>query len=130
MSKPLSILVIDRFNRPAETWSRISGLAGAGAVRVVADPGAGESELARGKFDLILCSYRFEDESGTEFISRMRARGMETPVIFISIVMDTKGVIEAAGIRMADFLAAPFSSDALKQRIALLCGDAQAGPVG
>lgn len=44
--------------------------------------------------------------------------------------MDTKGVIEAAGIRMADFLAAPFSSGELKPRIDLLCGDAQAGPVG
>jgi len=122
METKLSILVVDRFNRPAETWKRVSELVDGGAVKVVSGPEDAESELSSGHYDLILCSYRLPSETGTEFIARLRARGLETPVIFLSISMDSKGVVETAGIRMADFLAAPFSSEELSQRIRLLCG--------
>ncbi len=121
METKFSILVVDRFKRPLETWKRVSELVDGGEVKVVSEPDSAESELSSGRYDLILCSYRLSTESGTEFIARMRARGIETPVIFLSITMDTKGVVETAGIPMADFLAAPFSSEELRQRIRLLC---------
>lgn len=123
----IPVLVIDRLNRPAATWQRIADLVGAGAVTVAGSIPEGESALPGGKFGLIFCSYRFAaEESGTEFISRMRAAGIQTPVIFISEVFDTKGVLEAAAIPMADFLAAPFASEDLKNRIRLLLGNSAA----
>lgn len=121
MDSNTPVLVIDRLSRPAETWQRIAGLAGAGKVTVVGSTAEGEGALAAGNFGLILCSYRLsEDETGTEFISRMRNAGMNTPVIFIAELFDTKGVLEAAAIPMADFLAKPFAVDELKERIRLL----------
>ena len=121
MDSNTPVLVIDRLNRPAETWQRIADLAGAGKVTVVGGTAEGERVLAAENFGLILCSYRLsEDETGTEFISRMRNAGMNTPVIFIAELFDTKGVLEAAAIPMADFLAKPFAVDELKDRIRLL----------
>ena len=119
----MSILVVDRFKRSEATWRRVAELLGTAAVQVAPDTGAAEALLIDGHFDLILCSYRLSTESGTEFISRMRARGIEVPVIFLSTTIDTKGVLEAAGIPMADFLAAPFSSADLRHRIRLLRGE-------
>lgn len=121
MDSNTPVLVIDRLNRPAETWQRIADLAGAGKVTVVGGTAEGERVLAAENFGLILCSYRLsEDETGTEFISRMRNAGMSTPVIFIAELFDTKGNLEAAAIPMADFLAKPFAVDELKDRIRLL----------
>jgi len=80
-------------------------------------------DLAGNSYDLIFCSCYFQTETGTEFMAHMRERGVATPVISIATSMDTKGVLDAAALPMADFLVAPCPAHDLKQRIRLLCGD-------
>ena len=122
-----SILVIDRFNRAPETWQKVAALSGLTAgVTVAPDPEVAEPWLVQGGFDLVFCSYYFPTETGTQFFNRMRSQGVETPVIFIATEMDTKGVIEAAEMRSADFLVSPFNPDSLTRRLSLLFGNAEA----
>lgn len=129
MDNPWSILVIDRFNRSPETWQRTAALAGVAAnVTVVPDPESAEPLLLQGGLNLVFCSYYFPAETGTQFFSRMRGREIETPVIFIATEMDIKGVLEAAEMRMADFLVSPFAPETLKHRISLLVGNTSAPP--
>lgn len=124
MSNKLKVLVIDREDRPADIWRKIADLADLDAtLKVVGDVEIAQVDLAESSYDLIFCSYYFQTETGTEFMARMRERGVATPVIFIATTMDTKGVLDAAALPMADFLVAPFPTNDLKQRIRLLCGD-------
>ena len=123
------LLVIDRFDRAPEIWQKAAGLAGLSAgVTVVSDPEAAEPLLLRGGYDLVFCSYYFPAETGTQFFTRMREQGVQTPVIFIATEMDTKGVLEAAAMPMADFLVSPFAPDSLHRHITLLLGSTDAPP--
>ncbi len=124
VDNPWSILVIDRFNRSPETWQRTAALAGVAAnVTVAPDPERAEPLLRPGAFKLVFCSYYFPAETGTQFFSRMRSQGVDTPVIFIATEMDVKGVLEAAEMPMADFLVSPFNPESLTRRISLLVGN-------
>jgi DNA-binding NtrC family response regulator len=122
VDKNTPVLVIDRVNRPAEVWQRLSDLAGAGPVTMVPSPEDAEIELGSGRFGLVFCSYVLPDETGTELFARLRSQGVKTPVIFVSDQFDTKGLLEAAKLKQADFLPAPFSVSDLRQRISLLTG--------
>jgi response regulator of citrate/malate metabolism len=97
MSNKLKVLVNDRQDRPMD--------------------------LAGNSYDRIFCGYYFQTETGTEFMAHMPERGVATPVIFIATSMDTKGLLDAAALPMADFLVAPFPANDLKQRIRLPGGD-------
>ncbi len=124
MAQDLKLLIIDRLDRPVSVWSKITELAELKAdIKVVADVEIAQADLAENSYDLIFCSYYFQTETGPEFMARMRERGVATPVIFIATTMDTKGVLDAAALPMADFLVAPFPANDLKQRLQLLCGD-------
>lgn len=123
------LLVIDRFDRAPEIWQKAAWLAGLSAgVTVTSDPEVAEPLLLRGGFDLVFCSYYFPAETGTQFFTRMREKGVQTPVIFIATEMDTKGVLEAAAMPMADFLVTPFAAENLKRHINLLLGTTDAPP--
>lgn len=122
MVKNTPVLVIDRVSRPAEVWQRLSDLAGTGPVTMVSSPEDAEIELGSGRFGLVFCSYVLPDETGTELFGRLRSQGVKTPVIFVSDQFDTKGLVEAAKLKQADFLPAPFSVADLRQRLSLLTG--------
>jgi DNA-binding NtrC family response regulator len=122
VDKSTPVLVIDRTNRPAEVWQRLSDLAGTGPVTMAPSPDDAEIELGSGKFGLVFCSYVLPDETGTELFARLRGQGVKTPVIFVSDQFDTKGLLEAAKLKQADFLPAPFSIADLRKRLELLAG--------
>jgi DNA-binding NtrC family response regulator len=122
VDKSTPVLVIDRINRPAEVWQQVSDLAGTGPVTMVSSPEDAEIELGSGRFGLVFCSYVLPDETGTELFARLRSQGVKTPVIFLSDQFDTKGLIEAAKLKQADFLPAPFNVSDLRNRLSLLTG--------
>jgi DNA-binding response OmpR family regulator len=121
-----SVLVIDRWERPSETWRVIADLLAWEHVEVVPDPSAVESSLTPSSHDLILCSYRFPEDSATDFAARLRARSIAMPILIFSDLLDTRGVMEAAAISGTDFLSSPFLVTDLRDRVRiLLAGTAQ-----
>ncbi|HEV3486949.1 MAG TPA: response regulator, partial [Vicinamibacterales bacterium] len=71
------------------------------AVEIVVDVGAALARLARGGVDLVVMDYRLGTTTGLDLHRRMKAAGVDVPVIIVSGAMDDRTVIEAirAGVR-------------------------------
>jgi PAS domain S-box-containing protein len=70
-------------------------------VKVALDVDEASEALAAGGVDLVLLDYRLGSATGLDFHRRMRATGIDVPVIFVSAGMDDSSIIEAirSGVR-------------------------------
>jgi DNA-binding NtrC family response regulator len=67
--------------------------------------------------DLLLMDIRLEGERGTEVVERLRAKGFNIPVIFITAYADADAVVSASRLGAVDVLRKPFSSQELLQAV-------------
>ena len=65
--------------------------------------------------DLLLMDIRLEGERGTEVMEKLRAKGFNIPVIFITAYADAGAVVSASRLGAVDVLRKPFSSQELLQ---------------
>jgi signal transduction histidine kinase len=70
-----------------------------------AETGASAQEiLARQPIDLIVLDYRLPDTDGIEFMKALRARGIDTPVIFVTTADSIQLAVEAMKLGAEDFV--------------------------
>ena len=67
--------------------------------------------------DLLLMDIRLEGERGTEVMEKLRAKGFNIPVIFITAYADADAVVSASRLGAVDVLRKPFSSQELLQAV-------------
>ena len=66
---------------------------------------------------LLLMDIRLEGERGTDVVEKLRAKGFNIPVIFITAYADADAVVSASRLGAVDVLKKPFSSQELLQAV-------------
>jgi DNA-binding NtrC family response regulator len=67
--------------------------------------------------NLLLMDIRLEGERGTDVVEKLRAKGFNIPVIFITAYADADAVVSASRLGAVDVLRKPFSSQELLQAV-------------
>ena len=67
--------------------------------------------------NLLLMDIRLEGERGTDVVEKLRAKGFNIPVIFITAYADADAVVSASKLGAVDVLKKPFSSQELLQAV-------------
>jgi DNA-binding NtrC family response regulator len=67
--------------------------------------------------NLLLMDIRLEGERGTDVVEKLRAKGFNIPVIFITAYADADAVVSASRLGAVDVLKKPFSSKELLQAV-------------
>lgn len=76
------------------------------------------SYMARvNSYDLIILDYSLPLKNGFEICEEIRAMGSSVPIIFLSVVAETKKKIEALSKGADDYLTKPFFFDELRERV-------------
>jgi len=110
------ILVVD--DEPYITDLLAAALRFEGFDVEVADTGAGAIGAARStRTDLILLDVMLPDLEGTEVCRRLRADGVETPVLFLTARDATEDKVAGLTVGADDYVTKPFSLDELVARI-------------
>lgn len=86
-------------------------------VRLCRDGKEGLEVFAAGDFDLCLVDVMMPELDGFEFARRLRARGDETPLIFLTARSLTEDRVEGFRIGCDDYVTKPFSMEELLLRI-------------
>ncbi len=71
-------------------------------------------------YDVIILDYSLPLKNGIEVCEEIRTSGSTVPIIFLSVVSDTKKKIEALKKGADDYLTKPFFFDELKERVKAL----------
>jgi DNA-binding response OmpR family regulator len=86
-----------------------------------ASQGPHGSYLARiNHYDVIILDYSLPQRNGLEICEEIRLAGIPTPILFLSVIDDTKKKIEALSKGADDYLTKPFFFDELKERVKAL----------
>ena len=90
------------------------------AVQVVEDAVEGGKALLHPDFDLVICDINMPFLTGLELVSLLRAseQTASIPVIFSSSRKDTKTLLEAEDLGVADYLVKPFQIEQLLDAVA------------
>ncbi len=85
------------------------------------DGAAAFEEFKASRVDLILCDMKMEAMGGLEFVKRLRSDPENpyrlVPIIMITAYADLKAVANARDVGVSEFMAKPFSADALNKHI-------------
>jgi len=86
-------------------------------VEVAASAEEAEALRLRYHFDLLLVDIRLPGLSGLDWLSRLRERGVRTPVIYMTAYADMQMSIQALRHGAGDFVIKPFRTDAMLQAL-------------
>ncbi len=86
-------------------------------VTAVADGRAAITTLAEARFDVVLLDRMLPVIEGVEVLRRMRAEGIETPVILLTALGLTNERVEGLDAGADDYIVKPFEIDELNARI-------------
>ncbi len=108
----------------------VAHLQSAGLRTAEADSGAGALErLAQTKFDLIVLDRRMEGLDGLTVLKTLRARGVGTPVMFLTAARELDERVRGLEAGADNYLAKPFEAPELIARVrALLRRPAELSP--
>lgn len=84
-------------------------------VRSVSDGNQALQLLETESFDLIFLDIKLPEYSGTEVLRRMRAGGIETPVIIMTAFATVKNAVECTKLGAVAYLQKPFSAEKIRQ---------------
>jgi two-component system response regulator MprA len=87
------------------------------AVEAVADGRAAITTLGEARFDAVLLDRMLPAIEGVEVLRRMRAEGVETPVILLTALGLTQERVEGLEAGADDYIVKPFEIDELNARI-------------
>mgnify|MGYP001577192195 CR=1 FL=1 len=98
-----------------------TGFQSEGFIADVAENGQDGSYKARTDFyDVIILDYSLPIKTGIEVCDEIRGAGVSSPIIFLSVVGDTKKKIDALSKGADDYITKPFSFEELKARVKAL----------
>ena len=107
-----TVLVVDDEQMIRDLIARILRDEGC-VVRTAASTAEADVELAAGDIDLMLCDVVMPDESGPEFLERLRAEMPELPVVMVSGVANTSIAQVALELGAYGYVTKPFSASQL-----------------
>nr|MBO2512799.1 DNA-binding response regulator [Gammaproteobacteria bacterium] len=118
-ARPARILVVDDEAHLADGIRE--NLEAEGYETDVAHDGAeGLEKIRRGRFDLILLDVMMPKMNGLEVCEAIRAEGIQTPVMFLTVKGDPEDRIAGLAAGGDDYLAKPFHPRALPLRAAAI----------
>ena len=103
-----------------------AGLAAGGGLlvysanRALDTGGDGDAALqtfATGGFDAVLTDWNMPGKSGLEVIQSIREHDQDVPIFMITTEAEKRRVLEAIHAGVTDYLAKPFESDVLKEKL-------------
>lgn len=118
-AEPLPVLNLLVVEDDAELRTRLaSQLRGQGhQVDAVEDGRAAITALAEARYDVLLFDRMLPTIDGVEVLRRIRAEGVETPVILLTALGLTQERVEGLDAGADDYLVKPFELDELNARI-------------
>ena len=75
--------------------------------------------------DVILCDIKMPDGNGLDLLSRVRAEGLQTPIIMITAHTSTEDAIQALKRGATDYIPKPFNNDELVMIVRRALGEKQ-----
>lgn len=87
------------------------------AVDTAADGQKGSYAARTNSYDAIILDYSLPIKNGLEVCEDIRSSGSSVPVLFLSVIEDTKKKIEALSKGADDYVTKPFHFDELKARV-------------
>ncbi|WP_294255015.1 response regulator transcription factor [uncultured Sphingomonas sp.] len=112
----LRILVVEDDAQLSALLVRQLGMLGY-TVEAVADGRAAIATLGRAQFDAVLLDRLLPAIEGVEVLRRIRAEGVETPVILLTALGLTQERVEGLEAGADDYIVKPFEIDELNARI-------------
>lgn len=102
--------------------SAVQGLVGQGGDRLAWEQSgrAGLQRAAAEQFDVIILDRMLPDLDGLAIVSRLRAAGVETPVLMLSALGRSENRIEGLDAGVDDYLAKPYEPQELVARVRAL----------
>jgi DNA-binding response OmpR family regulator len=117
--KPMKLLIIE--DDPDIRDFIGDGFKSEGYTVDLAAQGDQGSYLARvNDYDAIILDYSLPLKNGLEVCDEVRASGIGTPILFLSVISDTQTKIAALSKGADDYLTKPFFFDELRERIKAL----------
>jgi len=119
MLMPQSVMIIDDNTEMLETMSMMLRHMGIRHV-VSASSVAKASQLladAEKPAEIIICDWNMPEQTGLDFLAKLRKDGNLIPFIMVTARNDTGSVIEASNKGVDLYICKPFSLDELKRKI-------------
>jgi two-component system, OmpR family, response regulator len=121
----MRVLVIDDELEMRELLERNLGRAAHG-VKALGSCAAAELELSAAQYDVVILDVVLPDGSGIELCSRLRASGLDTPILLLTALGDVRSRVTGLDAGADDYLAKPFALSELRARVNAL---GRRGPV-
>lgn len=89
-------------------------------IEDIVEVGDGDAALEAytpGEFDAILTDWNMPGKNGLEVIKAIRALDAAVPIFMITTEAEKRRVLEAIQAGVTDYLAKPFESDVLKEKL-------------
>jgi len=114
-----SVLIVDDSSTMRKIITRSLRQAGFSLDEITeaGDGHEGLSALEKGKVDLILSDINMPNMDGLEFVKRVRARGITTPVVMISTEGGEDVVKEAMASGASNTIRKPFTPEHLQEKL-------------
>jgi two-component system chemotaxis response regulator CheY len=116
----LSVLIADDSNTMRKIIVRSLLALGAteGDLAEAADGAEAVGKFKSGRFDLVLTDWNMPNKSGLEVIQEIRALNAQVPIIMVTTEAEKARVIQAIEAGVSDYLVKPFTSEALREKLA------------
>jgi two-component system OmpR family response regulator len=114
----MRLLVVDDEAEMRELLSR--NLGRSHGVKTAGTCGEAEALLAMAQFDVVVLDVMLPDGSGIELCGRLRARGVETPILLLTAKGDVRSRVAGLDAGADDYLGKPFALSELRARVAAL----------
>ncbi|WP_158768741.1 response regulator [Paraglaciecola sp. L1A13] len=72
------------------------------------------------RIDLVICDWQMPSVSGIKILETLRSKSLNCPFLMITAIPTKDLVISAKRLGVTDFIAKPFSSDDLTQKLSVL----------
>lgn len=114
----MRLLVVDDESEMRELLSR--NLGRVHGVKTAASCQEAEDALAAANFDVLLLDVMMPDGSGIELCARLRARGVETPILLLTAKGEVRSRVAGLDAGADDYLGKPFALSELRARVTAL----------
>jgi DNA-binding NtrC family response regulator len=112
-----TVLIVDDEERYRDLIARMLADQGV-AVRAVSGTADAYAELASGTIDLVLCDVMMPDETGPEFLARLRSDDPDLPVVMVSGIANTNIAQSAVDLGAYGYITKPFTAAQLVVTVA------------
>jgi DNA-binding NtrC family response regulator len=112
-----TVLIVDDEERYRDLIARMLVDEGV-AVRAVCSTADAYAELTSGTFDLVLCDVMMPDETGPEFLARLRSDDPDLPVVMVSGIANTNIAQSAVDLGAYGYITKPFTAAQLVVTVA------------